>query len=172
MISIPLTKGYFALIDDEDAHLSEVRWCAHVKKHGAIYARRYIRHEDGKQRGLALHREVLGLKTGDGSIVDHINGNGLDCRKTNLRLVTNQENGMNRAGAQAGSSSGFLGVTRHGSGWRATIMANGKTKCLGTFATPKEANVARLKAEKELWGIHPRRRAAFEDAGLPTKGTT
>lgn len=166
MPAIPLTKGYSALIDDEDAHLADVKWHAQVSRSGVVYAVRNAPREDGKQCSLSLHREVLALEPGDGQIVDHRNGNGLDCRRANLCIVTKQENGRNRGGAQPHGTSGFLGVTRQGSRWRAHIKVEGKSKYLGIFQTPEAANLARLKGELEIWGFQPRRLQAFQAAGL------
>ena len=168
MIKIPIAQGYTALVDDEDAHLAEMRWYANVRKH-TVYAARTVP-GNGVSHSAILHREVLGLRRGDGKIVDHINGNGLDCRRSNLRVVTNQENLRNRGGAQPSSVSGILGVTRRKDGWLARIKIDGKPKNLGLFSTAEEANLARLKAEMEAWGIQPRRRAAFQEAGFLTKG--
>jgi len=166
MILVPLTRGFVALIDEEDAHLAEAKWYASASEYGLVYATRKVRLEAGGWCGLKLHREVLRLHHGDGQIVDHLNGDTLDCRRANLRVVTNQENQRNRGGARADGSSGFLGVSRDGSGWWATIKVNGKRKYLGTFPTPEAANVARLRAELEIWGIQPRRREAFRLAGI------
>lgn len=169
MIQIPLTKGYTAIVDDEDAHFAELKWCARVTTFGPVYAQRASLAEGG-WIGVQLHREVMGLQHKDGKIVDHINGDGLDCRRADLRVVTKRENARNLAGATAGSKSGILGVRPYKYGWEARIKVDGKHKCLGTFSTPEEANLARLKAEMELWGVQPRRRAAFQEAGFLTKG--
>lgn len=163
---IPLSKGYAALVDDEDAHLADLRWNANVRQSGVVYGQRIVPRPDGGETCLMLHREVLGLEPGDGKTVDHINGDGLDCRRANLRIVTVKENARNRAGANAKSASGLLGVHRRGARWQATIRVDGKYRHLGSFRTPEEAHVARLSAERNAFGIQPRRAAAFETAGV------
>lgn len=121
---------------------------------------------EGSRCTIFLHRAVMALRTGDGKTVDHVNGDGLDCKRANLRIVTRRENTRNRGGSQTNGSSGFLGVTLNRSGWMAHIMVDGKTKNLGRFRTPEEANLARLTYEKNIWGIQPRRQKAFQEAGL------
>lgn len=158
-IEVNLTKGYVAVIDDEDAHLAALKWTASVAKNGRVYAYRTVRDGEGKQRNMRLHREVLGLKPGD-PLVDHMDGDGLNCRRANLRAVTQSENRRNIAGPYATGSSGFLGVYRHGKGFRARLSVNGETKSFGTYATREAAHAARLAAEAAIWGIQPRRAEA------------
>lgn len=165
-IEIPLTKGYTALIDDADFHLSGMRWYTAIGPTGIVYARRNARRINGSRFTAFLHRAVLGLDPKNVSIVDHINGNGLDCRRANLRLVTRQENARNVVGSNKRASTSFLGVSRHNSGWQAHIRINGKQIYIGLFSSPEKANHARLVFEKTVWGIQPRRKAAFEAAGL------
>jgi hypothetical protein len=151
-LAIALTQGHVAMIDDEDAHLANQKWFASVRGGGRVYA------FDGKEY---LHRKVLGLKRG-GPLVDHINGDGLDCRRENLRVATHKINGRNVAGRQTNNKSGFLGVHRDGSKFEARIWIDGKSRYLGRFSTVEEANDARLAAESNLWGIQPRRACAHE----------
>ena len=163
---IPLTKGFAAVVDDVDSHLANTKWYTAIGPTGIIYARRNARREDGSRFTALLHRAVLDLQPGDLSFVDHVNGNGLDCRRANLRTVSRNENARNVVGPSNGSRSPFLGVSRHGSKWQAYIKTDGSLKYLGLFATAEEANLARLAFEKSAWGIQPRRREAFDLAGL------
>lgn len=163
-ITIPLTQGYIALVDECDAHLASHKWYAWISKSGGVYAQRNVRNADGKQRTVTLHREALGLKPGEPP-VDHINGDGLDCRRANMRIVSQRENMRNVGGPQANNSTGFLGVYRSGKRFGARIMVDGAMKYLGAFDTPAEANVARLAAERIFWGVQPRRAAAFAEVG-------
>ena len=96
-----------------------------------------------------MHHVILPLK--DGLQVDHINGNRLDNRKENLRLVTKSQNMMNR-GVQKNSTSGYKGVNEHQGKWRAYILENGKQKHLGVFEDKKEAARAYNKMAKLLHG--------------------
>lgn len=159
MIEIPLTKGYVAIVDDEDAHLAAHKWFAHVGSTGVIYARRWDGvDERGHQVPVWLHRAVLGVARGSG-LVDHRDGDGLNCRRANLRQASKSENGRNRAGARRDNRScGVLGVTRRADGkCVATIGVDGVKKYLGIFASVEEARDARRRAEITEWGVQPRR---------------
>jgi len=90
-----------ALVSPEDAHLAERRW--HRDNRG--YARRMG--PDGKVE--QLHRVVLGLTHGDALEADHINGDKLDNRRSNLRVVTHRENLQNLR-SRPGAASRFRGV--------------------------------------------------------------
>lgn len=164
-IKIPLTRGYFAIIDAADAHLAAFNWYATVGRSGVVYATRNDK-SDGVRRTVYLHREIIGVRERGEAIVDHIDGDGLNCKRRNLRLVTNPQNIRNVAGARIGSASNFLGVRRNKSRWQAHIKVDGVHRHIGNFTTPEEAHYARLVAEMRLVGIEPRRRAAFEAVGL------
>ncbi len=85
------------LVDDEDYELaSRYRWMAHHQRSGDHHARRTTLLTDGPGhgRGIMLHRQLLGYPD-RALVVDHINGNGLDNRRENLRLVTQRENSRN-----------------------------------------------------------------------------
>jgi len=83
--------------------------------------------------------------------VDHINGNKDDNRLGNLRVVTKQENAMNRKLPKT-STSGILGVYWHKKQekWHAGVKIKGKQRYLGSFSTKEEAGEARLKANRKL----------------------
>lgn len=94
----------------------------------------------------------------DGQI-DHINGDKLDNRIANLRVLTNAENKQNQRRAYANNRTGRLGVSydsRNGK-WRARIMLDGRSKSLGYFPTPDAASAAYEAAKMELhpaWAQH------------------
>jgi hypothetical protein len=152
MAEIPLTKGYVALVDDEDAHLGKHRWCATVSPR-AVYARRrvYVGKIDGRYRytHLSLHRAIM--VPPPGLQVDHINGNTLDNRRANLRLATNLQNHGNRKPDKA-NRTGLKGVERVGNRWRARIGVRGTVRRLGHFATAEEAARAYDAAASEAFG--------------------
>jgi hypothetical protein len=79
-----------------------------------------------------------------GEYIDHIDHDGLNNRRENLRRCTNRENIRNQRGPHHSNTSGFLGVARSGrSRWQARVMANGKDNNIGIFDTAYEAALAR-----------------------------
>lgn len=129
--------GVYALVDDEDAkRVSRHDW--HVKSSAhTSYAFTQSKAVGANQR--LLHRYILGLKPGE--IGDHVNGNGLDNRRVNLRKVTAAENSRNSfvATREKGKSSQFKGVVRHGNRWIAQIKADGRQRRLGYFDDEQKA---------------------------------
>ena len=160
MIKIPLTQNQITIIDDCDADLAELKWCAkkcktyQFTKFNAI---RSIKNVNNRHTTMYLHRVILSrvlkreLKSDE--LVDHINGNPLDNRRCNLRLSTHSTNAMNRF-KTIKNKSGYKGVVwskkRHK--WEASIRKDGKLNYLGGFDTPELAYEAYCKAAKELHG--------------------
>jgi hypothetical protein len=83
-----------------------------------------------------LHRWLLGLVKGDRLIGDHVNGDRLDCRLANLRVVTAAENSANKA---AFAGSGFRGVYPCRGRWQAAGKRDGRKVHLGTYDEPEIA---------------------------------
>ena len=135
MRRVVLTKGLFALIDDDDvdrvyAHM----WSVHTPRKDASstnYAKACI---NGKM--VSMHRFILNVTTGQ--VVDHINGDGLDNRKENLRIVTPNQNQHNRKPNAGRQYKGITFVEKLNK-WRAGIKIDGKRKHLGCFVTAEEA---------------------------------
>ena len=100
---------------------------------------------------LAIHRLIINCP--DDMVVDHINHNPLDNRKSNLRICTISQNNMNR-GLQSNNSSGYVGVSfyKPTNKWVAYIKINSKTIKLGYYDTKEEAIEAREQAEIDLFG--------------------
>ena len=108
MKKIPLTQNKFALVDDADYDwLNQFKWYARNEGQ-RYYACRSFR-VDGHVHHIVMHRLILGLKEGDGKITDHIDGNGLNNSRSNLRICTSAENNFNQR-PQAGKTSKYKGV--------------------------------------------------------------
>jgi hypothetical protein len=137
-------KGHVIFIDDDDHDLvSQSSWYLNHKGYP-------VSERNGKH--IFLHRLVM--KITDPKIqVDHIKGNKLDNRKSQLRPCTNQQNQFNR-GKNKNNTSGFKGVKwrRDRSKWIAVIQVNHKRKILGSFDCPKKASRAYVDAAKKLHG--------------------
>lgn len=148
---IPLTQGQVALIDIADD--KGQKYCATwTKCSQTYYVARGIR-VNGKRYLLYLHRELMGLAKGDKRQVDHINGNTLDNRRCNLRIVTPSQNRMNKP-MQVNNKSGYRGVywyTLRGC-WIAKIQIQGKITHIGFFDDVLEAAEAYRKAAVHHFG--------------------
>lgn len=148
---IPLTQGKFAAIDLEDFDkVSRHKWCA-VKDKLTFYAMTHIR-VDGRPTGLKMHRLILGL-TDPKVYPDHRDGNGLNNRKSNLRICTGSQNQANKAKPHK-STSRFKGVhwNKECSKWKSEIRANGKKRYLGLFLDEAEAAEVYDTAALEIYG--------------------
>jgi hypothetical protein len=143
---IPLTQGRVAIVDDADYEmLSRFKW---------LYGDRYaVRRARCGVRWVTvlMHREIM--QPLDGMQVDHINGDKLDNRRCNLRIVTSSQNKCN-CGVQANNTSGFKGVSlsKPTGKWVANIKKHGKLHFLGYFPTAIEAARAYNRAAQEMHG--------------------
>lgn len=104
---------------------------------------------DGASR--IAHRLAWAIATGSfpKGDVDHINGIKSDNRLCNLRDVQKRDNQQNRIRPQRNNKSGFLGVSKRGRRWRATIKIDGRCIQIGVFDTPEEAHSAYLKEKRQ-----------------------
>jgi hypothetical protein len=143
MKEIELTQGKITLVDDEDyEYLNQWKWS--TKKHRlTYYATRseYIGKEGGvsKKRNFLMHRIILNANEGD--IIDHINGDGWDNRKENLRFVTNRENCQNK---HARKTSAYVGVSwrKREKKWESHVRDKDETIHLGYFKSESDAAAA------------------------------
>jgi hypothetical protein len=147
---IPLSNGQFATIDAVDVPLVEgYNWTAAVRKHTTYVERNSV--TGGVRKIVLLHRVIAG--TPDGMFTDHINGDGLDNRRCNLRVVDKVQNGRNQKVTER-NTSGFKGVTwdsQRGK-WRSQIVVDHKQRYLGLYLNPEDAHAAYAKASAELHG--------------------
>lgn len=140
---IKLTQNKRAIVDNIDYdNLSKYKWFYHNR--GNVYTG-YARKSNG-----FMHRIIMDCPKG--SVIDHVNGNGLDNRRSNLRICTQSENMMNR-GVTRKSKSGYKGVfdTRR-RGFIAVIKYKGKLIYLGQSRDPKVLSRIYNKKAKELFG--------------------
>jgi hypothetical protein len=134
---IKLTRGQFAIVDDEDFDwLSHWHWWAHYKKERHVFYARRSQRLNGRIRHFSMSREILNADSNQ--LVDHINHNTVDNRRSNLRLCNHTGSSCNRR-IHSNNQSGFLGVRRQDKKYSATICLNGKDYHLGRFDTAEEA---------------------------------
>ncbi len=152
MAEILLHGGHVAVIDDDDLPLvAGYKWCAHESSNNKRYVVTHTYSEDGARTAIYLHRMLLSAPKG--VQVDHINRDGLDNRRANLRLCTHNENQHNRS-KQANNTSGYKGVSwcKRNKRWGARIVVDGASYRLGLFDTPEEAHAAYCRAAAFLHG--------------------
>lgn len=141
-----LGRGRHILVDAEDYdRVTRHRWWLSSHRGRLTYAKAHI---DG--RTVSLHRWLLGLEVGDARAVDHISGDTLDNRRSNLRLCTAGENRRNSA--VVSGPIRLKGVSLERGRYRAEIRANGRHHFLGLHATPEAAALAYDEACRELHG--------------------
>lgn len=148
-LEVPLTRGFVAVIDDEDAAavLGMAPWHAKVHRN-LIYAARHANLPGGRRPTVRMHNFLTGWQ-----YVDHVNGDGLDNRRSNLRESTHQQNLRNQR-HHSNNTSGYTGVSFYPktSRWKAYIGIEGRTRHIGYFSTPEEAARARDAAALEHFG--------------------
>lgn len=146
MKKIKLTKGYEAIVDDEDyEYLNQWKW-----HYSCGYAVRE-RHYKAKPKTMRMHRVVN--NTPEGMITDHINRNTLDNRRCNLRTVTNVENQRNKVKSSR-NTSGVTGVSWHTGykRWIARVNMKNKRIELGSYINFEDAVRSRIEGEKKYYG--------------------
>ncbi len=149
MREIALTQGKVALVDDEDfERVNQFKWCAMNPYPDTWYAVRSITVGYKRYALQTMHRFILNV---DSEHVDHLNHNGLDNRRGNLRPCTASENFHNRR-AHKNNSSGYVGVSKARNKWRASLCMNYQVFDLGFYRTPEEAARAYDGKAKELFG--------------------
>lgn len=152
-VEIPLTQGKVALVDKRDLQrVSQFKWF-YDKSHtaGDGYARTWLQRKH-KRKSLRMHRFILGVEDSR-TQVDHINGNTLDNRRSNLRIVSNADNAKNRRISKA-NTTGYKGVSYYKARGKygAYIYSGGKNTFLGLYLTVEEAAAAYDRAAVEHHG--------------------
>ena len=152
MKEIELTRGKVALVDDENfEYLNQWKWMARESGNN-YYAVRGVR-KNRKLQNIAMHRIIM--NTSNELQVDHIDHNGLNNQKVNLRNCTRQQNMMNKALTKRNKTK-FKGVStsmRNGQiKISADIKAEGRTIYLGRFKTLESAALAYNEAAVKYFG--------------------
>lgn len=149
-MTITLKNGRQFQIDDQDWDTVKcIKWNVHIMKKGYKYVYTFQKVNE-KRKMVYLHR--LLMNCGESLFVDHINGDTLDNRRSNLRLSTNKQNQWNQKRVRGLVQ--YKGVTFENGGYRSRIRINGKKKSLGRFKTAIEASNAYNKASLELYGSY------------------
>ena|SRR5208337_938909 len=136
---IPLTQGQFAIVDASDFEwLSRWKWCLLKLRDDLMYAQTWV--YDGRcgRPFYLMHRLILGAKKGQ--FCDHKNWNGIDNRRSNLRLCTRSQNQANRP-LQSNNIYGYRGIyfDPERVKWEAKIKVQSKTVHLGRYETKEQA---------------------------------
>jgi len=142
---------YEVIIDDADwDEVKKYKWhIAKQPKRKAVYARRNIYTKDCRSPfEMTLHKQLTGYK-----MTDHVNGNGLDCRRENMREATVSQNRHN-TGIRTDNSSGYKGVSwdKSMNKWVAQIQVNCKGIKIGRFTTKELAALAYNRAAIKYHG--------------------
>ena len=146
---LDLPHGYQTVIDEAD-------W-PEVQKLGALYRGNngfvyYSQWFDGASHPRTLHSFLVRDEWQKGDHTDHIDGDKLNNRRENLRVVTPQINQVNRKSVNKNNTSGVRGVSKAYGKWRAQITVNRRNLHLGLFKTKDEALAARKRAELRYYG--------------------
>jgi hypothetical protein len=150
-ITISVHPGMKVLIDAADADLV-ASYCWYAFRVRRVW---YVASDDKGYR-IYLHRLLMNAP--EGMEVDHINGDGLDNRRCNLRVCTHEQNLANQRHQLRATYSPYKGVTwcKRTKRWRAQIKAHQQHVNLGTFTNERDAAIAYNRAAREAWGEYAR----------------
>lgn len=153
-IEIQLTKGYTTIVDDIDVDLAQYNWSIRSNPAGNKYARGHLNAGD---KSIALHRiileRIIGRPLTKNELTDHIDGNGLNNRRSNLRIATHSQNIAN-SDVWKNNTSGYRGVHWNNKlkKWRVFIFVNKIRHNLGHFEKLEDAHIAYCEASIKYYG--------------------
>ena len=147
-------SGPCILVDDDDyEEMSKFKWTV-LKRGYTFYASRHTK-RGSISTSVFMHRAIMNCVHGDGKEVDHINNNGLDNRKKNLRICTRSQN-MQNGGLRSTNTSGYKGVSRNKGKWCAEICIDRKKIIIGRFDSKVMAAKAYNRAALKYFGEYAR----------------
>jgi hypothetical protein len=145
---ISLNKGYRAMVDDEDYdRVMKYRWKVHIniQRPSCIYARTNI-----SNRTVILHRFIMSPTKE--ITIDHIDHNGLNCQKSNLRFATKTQQNFNRKRSNSHGYKGITRVTNQPNKWQVQLVENGNVHYGGVYKTMIDAAKAYDEMAKKYHG--------------------
>ena len=146
---IALTKFRFTIVDPQNYDwLNKFKWCL-AKGDDSFYAVRNVRIGRGRTKAVFMHRLIMNPPSH--LLVDHANTDGLDNRRSTLRIATPSENMFNRRKTKKKTYSRYIGVSfdKQVGKWTATICTNRKSIRLGRFSSEIDAARAYDMAAKQ-----------------------
>lgn len=155
---VQLGKEKFALVDKEDFEtVSKFKWSLYKG-----YAYSQYKDDLGLLHKIQMHRIIMNV-TDQKIEIDHINGDTLNNKKSNLRFADRSKNAMNKINRVLGSTSSYRGVYARGNGWISSITKNSNQLYLGSFTAEEDAAKAYDSAARELFGEFARLNFPRED---------
>lgn len=154
MKKISLTRGESAVVDDIDyERLNKIKWALGTYRGNIKYAVK-MKRVDGRMTCILMHRMILGATAG--TQIDHIDHNGLNNQRSNLRFCTTSQNQANRR-IKRNTITGFKGVfkgdpRRTINPWFSQIGVRNKKLYLGSWPSPSLAALAYNEAAKKYFG--------------------
>lgn len=160
---IPISKGKSVIVDyeDYDRLLKMGKW--HYSKGGYVCKTKVFPRINGKQPKESVYMHRIIMNTPDGMVTDHIDGNGLNNQKSNLRICTQAENNLNKK-----IKGKYKGIKFYQGKWHSEIKFKGEYKYLGSYESAEQAALAYNEVAKELHGAY----AILNVVNEPFKGFT